>query len=166
MQAFCAKHATKIAGVLSCFDRMLFRGYLPIMHGAAMAQFLRSEEVNCRNLRQFLLETSECVKGHAQRMADDAGRPYIYLPGGGVRMEEHARQLAERDGIRRWNAKIRPTNHARSRRLGADVGARRTAPPGSTAPRQLTYGPLYALSALRCRSRPASSHTCRCAGSH
>src|SRR5690606_8365298 len=49
--------------------------------------------------------------------------------------------------ISRWNAKIRPTNHARSRRLGADVGARRTAPPGSTAPRQLTYGPLYALSA-------------------
>src|SRR5690606_25767782 len=33
--------------------------------------------------------------------------------------------------------------------LGVDraVGARRTAPPGSTAPRQLTYGPLYALSA-------------------
>ena len=114
MQAFCAKHATKIAGVLSCFDRMLFRGYLPIMHGAAMAQFLRSEEVNCRNLRQFLLETSECVKGHAQRMADDAGRPYIYLPGGGVRMEEHARQLAERDGIRTGLicvfAKLEPCN--------------------------------------------------------
>src|SRR5690606_22186612 len=49
--------------------------------------------------------------------------------------------------ICRWNAKIRPTNHARSRRLGADGGARRTAPPGSPAPRQLTYGPLYALSA-------------------
>ncbi len=41
MQGFCAKHATKISGVLSCFDRMLFRGYLPIMHGAAMSQFLR-----------------------------------------------------------------------------------------------------------------------------
>src|SRR5690606_26689851 len=49
--------------------------------------------------------------------------------------------------ISRWNAKSRPTNRARSGRLGADVGARRTAPPGSTAPRQLTYGPLYALSA-------------------
>src|SRR5690606_23858628 len=35
------------------------------------------------------------------------------------------------------------------RRLGADVGARQTAPPGSTAPRQLTYGPLYALSARK-----------------
>src|SRR5690606_35173764 len=28
--------------------------------------------------------------------------------------------------ISRWNAKIRPTHHARSGRLGADVGARRT----------------------------------------
>ena len=65
MQAFCDKHEARIAGVLSCFDRMLFRGYLPIMHGAAMAQFLRSEEVNCGNLRQFLLETSECLTGLA-----------------------------------------------------------------------------------------------------
>jgi hypothetical protein len=47
----------KIAGVLSCFDRMLFRGYLPIMSGASMAQFLQSEQVNCENLKQFLVET-------------------------------------------------------------------------------------------------------------
>jgi hypothetical protein len=99
MQAFCEKHAKKIHGVLSCFDRMLFRGYLPIMSGASMAQFLQSEQVNCGNLKQFLLETSERVKGHAQRMAAAAGRPYIYLPGAGVRMEQQARELAERDGI-------------------------------------------------------------------
>jgi len=100
MQAFCEKHTKKIQGVLSCFDRMLFRGYLPIMSGASMAQFLQSEQVNCGNLKQFLLETSERVKGHAQRMAAAAGRPYTYLPGAGVRMEQQARELAERDGIR------------------------------------------------------------------
>ena len=50
MEAFCQKHEAKIAGVLSCFDRMLFRGYLPIMSGASMAQFLQSERVNCENL--------------------------------------------------------------------------------------------------------------------
>ena len=38
MKSFLEKHASKITGVLSCFDRMLFRGYLPIMSGAAMAQ--------------------------------------------------------------------------------------------------------------------------------
>jgi hypothetical protein len=52
MDAFCQKHATKIAGVLSCFDRMLFRGYLPIMSGASMAQFLQSERVNCEYLKR------------------------------------------------------------------------------------------------------------------
>lgn len=89
----------KIHGVLSCFDRMLFRGYLPIMSGASMAQFLQSEQVNCGNLKQFLLETSERVKGHAKQMAAAGGRPYIYLPGAGVRMEQQSGELAERDGI-------------------------------------------------------------------
>ncbi len=38
MKAFLDKHAAKITGVLSCFDRLLFRGYLPIMSDASMAQ--------------------------------------------------------------------------------------------------------------------------------
>jgi uncharacterized lipoprotein YmbA len=54
MKAFCEKHAGKIHGVLSCFDRMLFRGYLPIMSGAAMAQFLQSEQVNFVNGHDWL----------------------------------------------------------------------------------------------------------------
>jgi hypothetical protein len=49
MRTFCDKHESKISGVLSCFDRMLFRGYLPLMSGAAMAQFLMSEKVQCDN---------------------------------------------------------------------------------------------------------------------
>lgn len=79
---------------------LLFPGDLPIMSGASMAQFLQNERVDCGNLKRFLLETSERVKGHAQRMAEAAGRPYIYLPGAGVRMEQQARELAAREGIR------------------------------------------------------------------
>lgn len=63
MEAFRQKHEAKIAGVLSCFDRMLFRGYLPIMSGASMAQFLKSEQVNCGNLKQFLIDTGQRVEG-------------------------------------------------------------------------------------------------------
>ena len=39
MKEFIRKYDDRIHGVLSCFDRMLFRGYLPIMSGWAMAQF-------------------------------------------------------------------------------------------------------------------------------
>ena len=42
MNEFVRKHEDRIHGVLSCFDRMLFRGYLPIMSGWSMAQCKRS----------------------------------------------------------------------------------------------------------------------------
>jgi hypothetical protein len=44
MKAFVDKHEDRIHGVLSCFDRMLFRGYLPIMSGWSMAQLLKAHE--------------------------------------------------------------------------------------------------------------------------
>ena len=40
MKEFIHKYEDRIHGVLSCFDRMLFRGYLPIMAGWQMAEFL------------------------------------------------------------------------------------------------------------------------------
>ena len=45
MDKFIEQHADRISGTLGCFDRVLFRGYLPIMSGAAMAAFLKSREV-------------------------------------------------------------------------------------------------------------------------
>jgi hypothetical protein len=69
METFTAKHAAKIQGVLSCFDRMLFRGYLPLMSGFAMADFLRSKQIDRWKLKPFLLEQAERIKKHAGVMA-------------------------------------------------------------------------------------------------
>ncbi len=52
---FIRKHGEVIEGVLSCFDRMLFRGYLPIMSGGAMAEFLQAKGVDRWRLKTFLL---------------------------------------------------------------------------------------------------------------
>jgi len=40
MKTFLANYSDRIHGE-SCFDRMLFRGYLPIMSGWQMAQFIK-----------------------------------------------------------------------------------------------------------------------------
>ena len=100
MKSFLEKHASKITGVLSCFDRMLFRGYLPIMSGGAMAQFLSQTGIKFRNLKTFLTEHAETLKAHAQTMAEREGRPYIYLASAGVRKEQRAQEIAEADGIK------------------------------------------------------------------
>jgi hypothetical protein len=98
MKEFIRKHYDHIHGVLSCFDRMLFRGYLPIMSGWAMAQFLNGLDLKGSSLKGFLLESSERVKDHAIAMAQKHARPFQYLVSN-IRKEDTARQLAERDGI-------------------------------------------------------------------
>src|SRR6266581_9646251 len=98
MNQFIGKHGEVILGALSCFDRMLFRGYLPIMSGAAMADFLQAKGIDRCGLKTFLLTHAACLKNHAMEMAAAAGRPYQYL-GERTRKEDLARQIAKRDGI-------------------------------------------------------------------
>ena len=98
MKEFVRRHETHIHGVLSCFDRMLFRGYLPIMSGWSMAQFLKDRGVDNASLKPFLLENAERVKAHAVALAKKHDRPFQYLTTS-LRKEDAARKLAERDGI-------------------------------------------------------------------
>ena len=99
MQSFLDKHAANISGVISCFDRMLFRGYLPIMSGYAMAQFLCQQQILYKDLKSFLIWNAAALKDHAVGMAGTAARPYIYLASSGVRKEQRARAMAAEDGI-------------------------------------------------------------------
>jgi len=66
MQPFITKLADKIQGSLSCFDRILFRGYLPFFSGAAMAAFLDRRGVRRPQLKGFLLRQAARLKEHAR----------------------------------------------------------------------------------------------------
>ncbi len=79
MKEFVRKYEDRIHGVLSCFDRVIFRGYLPIMSGWAMAEFLYRLNQNRSSLKPFLLQNFLRVKNHAIAMAKQHGRPFQYL---------------------------------------------------------------------------------------
>ena len=98
MKEFTRKYESRIHGLLSCFDRMLFRGYLPIMSGWAMAAFLYRLKINFGSLKPFLMENSERVKHHAEAMAEKHGRPFRYLKSN-IDQEQAAPELAQCDGI-------------------------------------------------------------------
>jgi hypothetical protein len=98
MKAFVDKYEDRIHGVLSCFDRMLFRGYLPIMSGWSMAQLFQAHEIDCGSVKPFLLANAERVKTHALALARQHGRPFEYLSSK-LRKEDAARKIAERDNI-------------------------------------------------------------------
>ena len=69
MEHFITKHADKIQGVLSCFDRILFRGYLPFFSGAALAMFLDRRGIKAKELKPFLLQQASRLKQCATELA-------------------------------------------------------------------------------------------------
>jgi hypothetical protein len=100
MDIFVRKHEKKINGTLGCFDRMLFRGYLPIQSGWQMAQFLNQNQISFRCLKDFLVENAEKINKYAKAMAAKQGRPFQYLAVP-TRKEDLARKMAEKEGIQR-----------------------------------------------------------------
>ena len=57
MRKFLAKHATATTGTLSCFDRLLFKGHLPLGYPNAMEVFLTLRGVLFKDLKAFVLKT-------------------------------------------------------------------------------------------------------------
>jgi hypothetical protein len=100
MDFFVRKHQKKINGTLGCFDRMLFRGYLPIQSGWAMAQFLNQNQISFVRLKDFLIDNANKINQHAKTMAAKLHRPFQYLTVP-TRKEDLARKMAEDEGIKR-----------------------------------------------------------------
>jgi hypothetical protein len=98
MDQFIAKHADQIEGILSCFDRMIFRGYLPFFSGYAMASFLEGRGIRRWEVKSFGLAQAARVKAHAHQMAARQGRPYQDF-GERTHKQPLARELAQRDHI-------------------------------------------------------------------
>jgi hypothetical protein len=103
-----AKHADKISAVLSCFDRLIIRGHLPMasvgyfqgwMHARKIAFNLKDVPSGWRNFKQAAPWLAEKIQAHAHALADRAGRPHEHVPAHKEPVEDKARALAEKDGI-------------------------------------------------------------------
>lgn len=98
MEKFINKHTQKITGTIACFDRILFKGYLPISWAENMERFIMAQGLLIKHFKMFVTKHSERIKQHAKAMAEKNKRPYIHI-NGRVRKEEKAREIASRDGI-------------------------------------------------------------------
>lgn len=101
MERFVTRHGNRIVGILSGFDRVLFRGTLrSISYVEGLEKFLASQQVLYKDFSAYVQRLSDRLKAHAIAIAADAGRPYEYLASAQVRKDDRARAIAERDRIR------------------------------------------------------------------
>jgi hypothetical protein len=100
MQAFTAKYSGQIQGVLSGFDRLIFRGCLrKIAYTAGLNSYLWANHVLLKDFGSHANEVSERVKGAALRCFQESGRRIQYLQSSKDNKEEIARSIARQEHI-------------------------------------------------------------------
>lgn len=105
MEQFLSIHQEAIAGTLTMFDRIIFKGHLTRFYiGDTFRIFLAMQGVLLKGFAAYVTQTTEELKTAVKGMAQQAGRPYIYLESAttkkkGQSKEEFACSIAARDGI-------------------------------------------------------------------
>jgi hypothetical protein len=105
MNTFMSMHQEAIVGTLATFDRMIFKGHLTqFFPEGAMAWFLSRQGVLLKDFGPYVRKVSQSLKEHAQAVAREAGRPYLYLASASTAWsdaskEKRARALAVQDGL-------------------------------------------------------------------
>ena len=100
MERFLERHHSRIIGVLSGFDRILFRGTLrSISYRDGFDRFLSYHGILYKDFAPFVDGLSQTVKSHVQALVEESGRPYIYLESSTRSKEKIAQTIIDRDKI-------------------------------------------------------------------
>jgi hypothetical protein len=100
MQSFLTRYASEVKGTLSGFDRVRFRGTLRwLANTNGMGAWLHRANVLLKDFKDYAMGLTETIKQATQQLAEREQRPLEYLPCSSIRKEDHARSIAERDGV-------------------------------------------------------------------
>lgn len=100
MHEFIAKHQDQIAGTLSGFDRLVFRGTLrSIAYDEGMKRYLWTNQILLKDFGSHVEGVSRRLKEASLAEAGFLGRPVKYLTSSQVSKEEIARGIAAKEGI-------------------------------------------------------------------
>jgi hypothetical protein len=99
MNDFISRYSEQISGTLTGFDRVVFRGNLPLNYEAGMKGYLWESKVPWKDYAKHVEEVSLQVKQASLAPITAQGRPVQYLASGKASKEEMARAIARQDGI-------------------------------------------------------------------
>jgi hypothetical protein len=105
MNTFMSVHQDKLLGKLTMFDRIIFKGHLcGLFVPGSFARFMWAQGFPLKDFKRYVQQVTQQVKARAQQVAQEAGRPFLYLATNRTRArgsskEELARAIAERDQV-------------------------------------------------------------------
>lgn len=100
MKSFVQMLGGLVFGVLSGFDRLMFRGHLrELAYPGGMLRYCNFNGVKLTDFKAHAERLTAHLMEAAQAEAKRLDRPIEYLSSPVVRKEDHARKIAQRDGI-------------------------------------------------------------------
>ena len=102
MDSLLTRFGNAVKGVISGFDRIVFKGMLrPIMFAAGMQGYLLSRGVLNKDFKAYAMLKSQTIVANAEEISKkETGQPIIYLPSSNERKETVARNRQKETGTK------------------------------------------------------------------
>jgi hypothetical protein len=102
MDTLSSKFNTVVNGVITGFDRIVFKGIImPIMHAAGMESFLVARRIKNKDFKSYVQSQSQKITESAESIAQEhTGRGVTYIPSLNERKEALAHKRQEENGIK------------------------------------------------------------------
>jgi|307.fasta_scaffold26106_2 hypothetical protein len=99
MNEFISRYGHQINGVITGFDRLVFRGNLALNHEPGMKGYLWANGIAWKDYAAYVCEISKKVKQASLAPMEAAHRPVRYLSNGKESKEQLARTIAQQDRV-------------------------------------------------------------------
>jgi len=102
MDTLLGNFNTLVNGVITGFDRILFKGIIrPIMHAAGMESLLVARGVKNKDFKNYAIKQSKAIIESAEKISmEQCGREINYIPSVNVRKETLAHEVQKANGIK------------------------------------------------------------------
>jgi len=99
MSSLLERYRSKIAGVLSCWDRVVIRGTVPgLCYAEGMTSYLNAQHIKIFDYAQFAKPLRDQVRQNAEKLAAEAGIKIEFVRHSGSRKELRIKQVLEQRG--------------------------------------------------------------------
>ena len=99
MDLFLERHADKIGGVLSCFDRVVITGTIPgLCFAKGMTSYLYANGIRIFDYPKWAEPLRDEIRQNAERLAAEAGLEIEFIRKNDFRKEEQVRKILRERG--------------------------------------------------------------------
>ena len=99
MELLTERHAEEIAGVLSCYDRLLIQGTLPgLCYAEGMTAYLKARQIRIFDYPRFAQPLRQALRQNAERLAAEHGLEIMFIRKRNFRKEDRVKEILDKRG--------------------------------------------------------------------